>query len=76
MANKLNKSLVELSHIPVQQLHLHSLLSRPSLSSTRADVSALTESTPIKSLGVDSPTTFTAPLDDDDSSCDGSLDFC
>ena len=75
MANKLNKSLVELSHTPVQQLHLHSLLSWSSRSSNQADVSALTESTPVKSLGVDSPTAYTAPLEDN-LSCDDSLDFC
>ena len=76
VANKLNKSLVELSNAPIQELQLHSLLcshhaSAPSVS---ADVSALTTPTGVKSLAVDAATEFTAPLDDD-ASCAGSLDF-
>ena len=76
VANKLNKSLVELSDTPIHQLQLHSLpcSHRQSTLSVDADVSALTTPTAVKSLGVDAATEFTAPLEDD-ASYDGSLDF-
>ena len=80
MGNKINKSLTDLQKTPIQQLQMYSLVVSSSVASpAAADVSAITDPTALKSVGVSSATPTTSPLWDDESSdsssCSGSLDF-